>query len=241
MIDASLAIADERGLDAVTMKAVADRLSVTPMALYRHVTNKADLLDGVVESSSPSLRFLRQICPGASVSQRRSAPCALSPNVTPMSFRCSSSCRPTPPWHAVSERKCRNWLLEVGVAEEGVGSAERILTTLIFGYAVSEATGRFSGHSKAEIDRDYAVIEAVVEQTLSEGGWSLAPDEPNSRRQSTRQVEDHLLPPGEPQKVNTSELKDAAPWSSTSDSVDCCFAARAVALKAFRDCLGISF
>ncbi len=31
------------------MQAVADRLGVTSMALYRHVANKADLLDGVVE------------------------------------------------------------------------------------------------------------------------------------------------------------------------------------------------
>jgi AcrR family transcriptional regulator len=31
------------------MGAAAERLGVTPMALYRHVANKADLLDGVVE------------------------------------------------------------------------------------------------------------------------------------------------------------------------------------------------
>ena len=50
IIGTSLKIADERGLDAVTMKAVGERLGVTPMALYRHVTNKTDLLDGVLES-----------------------------------------------------------------------------------------------------------------------------------------------------------------------------------------------
>ena len=49
VLQASLDLADERGLDAVTMQAVADRLGVTPMALYRHVHNKADLLDGLVE------------------------------------------------------------------------------------------------------------------------------------------------------------------------------------------------
>ena len=36
-------LADEQGLAAVTMQAVADRLGVTPMALYRHVANKADV------------------------------------------------------------------------------------------------------------------------------------------------------------------------------------------------------
>ena len=49
MLAASLELADEQGLSAVTMQAVADRLGVTSMALYRHVANKADLLDGVVE------------------------------------------------------------------------------------------------------------------------------------------------------------------------------------------------
>src|ERR1700744_3546847 len=46
----SLSIADRRGLEAVTMQAVASALEVTPMALYRHVADKADLLDGLVES-----------------------------------------------------------------------------------------------------------------------------------------------------------------------------------------------
>ena len=50
ILAASLELADEQGLAAVTMHAVADRLGVTPMALYRHVANKADLLDGMVES-----------------------------------------------------------------------------------------------------------------------------------------------------------------------------------------------
>ncbi len=50
ILRASLAIADERGLEAVTMQAVASALDVTPMALYRHVASKADLLDGLVES-----------------------------------------------------------------------------------------------------------------------------------------------------------------------------------------------
>jgi len=50
VLDAALALADESGLGAVTMHAVATRLGVTPMALYRHVGDKAALLDGLVET-----------------------------------------------------------------------------------------------------------------------------------------------------------------------------------------------
>ena len=45
----ALRLADERGLAAVTMHAVARSLGVTPMALYRHVADKDALLDGLVE------------------------------------------------------------------------------------------------------------------------------------------------------------------------------------------------
>lgn len=49
VLAAGLAVADEEGLPAVTMQAVAKRLEVTPMALYRHVASKEDLLDGLVD------------------------------------------------------------------------------------------------------------------------------------------------------------------------------------------------
>lgn len=44
-----MAIADTSGPAGVTMRAVADRLGVTPMALYRHVENKAGLVALIVE------------------------------------------------------------------------------------------------------------------------------------------------------------------------------------------------
>jgi AcrR family transcriptional regulator len=46
---AAVAIADERGVGAVTMRAVAARLGVEAMSLYNHVANKDDILDGMVD------------------------------------------------------------------------------------------------------------------------------------------------------------------------------------------------
>lgn len=42
-------IADERGVGAVTMREVASRLDVEAMALYNHVANKNEMLDGMVD------------------------------------------------------------------------------------------------------------------------------------------------------------------------------------------------
>ncbi|MEV6341931.1 TetR/AcrR family transcriptional regulator C-terminal domain-containing protein [Actinoplanes sp. NPDC051851] len=43
----ALALIDEKGLEAVSMRQVATRLGVNPMSLYNHVQDKDDLLKGV--------------------------------------------------------------------------------------------------------------------------------------------------------------------------------------------------
>jgi AcrR family transcriptional regulator len=45
IVQAAIAIADERGEASISMRAVAGRLSCTPMALYSHVGGRAELLD----------------------------------------------------------------------------------------------------------------------------------------------------------------------------------------------------
>jgi AcrR family transcriptional regulator len=49
-VRAAVALADDEGIDAVSMRNLASRLGVVPMALYRHVVNKEDLLNGMVEA-----------------------------------------------------------------------------------------------------------------------------------------------------------------------------------------------
>lgn len=41
--------ADRSGLEALSMRTLADALGVAPMALYRHVANKDDLIDAMVD------------------------------------------------------------------------------------------------------------------------------------------------------------------------------------------------
>lgn len=50
VIHAALHQADTGGLATLTMRILADGLGVAPMALYRHVANKEDLVDGMVDA-----------------------------------------------------------------------------------------------------------------------------------------------------------------------------------------------
>jgi AcrR family transcriptional regulator len=47
VLEAAVALVDRAGLDALTMRALAEELGVEAMSLYRYVSSKDDLLDGV--------------------------------------------------------------------------------------------------------------------------------------------------------------------------------------------------
>ncbi len=49
VLGAAIAHADAGGLDAITMRTLAEMLEVAPMALYRHVASKDDLVDAMVD------------------------------------------------------------------------------------------------------------------------------------------------------------------------------------------------
>jgi AcrR family transcriptional regulator len=50
VLRAAIAQADAGGLEALSMRTLAQMLGVAPMALYRHVANKDDLIDGMVDA-----------------------------------------------------------------------------------------------------------------------------------------------------------------------------------------------
>jgi len=49
VLTTAVSVADEAGIEAISMRKLAQKLGVVPMALYKHVANKEQLLDGVVD------------------------------------------------------------------------------------------------------------------------------------------------------------------------------------------------
>ena len=143
ILEAALAIADERGLAAVTMRAVAERVGVTSMALYPHIGDKDGLLDGMLGQLLSKLPLpatgadwqTRLTALGrAARSLSKQHPGAMTlvfarPSVTPDAVRVVD---------AIYEL-----LLEAGVPAADVPRIERLVSTTILGYAVSEVSGRF--------------------------------------------------------------------------------------------------
>ena len=49
VLRAAVALADDAGIASLSMRKLAQELGVVPMALYKHVANKEELLDGMVD------------------------------------------------------------------------------------------------------------------------------------------------------------------------------------------------
>jgi AcrR family transcriptional regulator len=49
IVDEAMRLADAEGLDALSMRRVAQAVGVTPMSLYNHVANKERLIDAMVD------------------------------------------------------------------------------------------------------------------------------------------------------------------------------------------------
>lgn len=170
VLAAALRLADEQGLAAVTMHAVAKRLRVTPMALYRHVNDKDALLDGLVELLLTEFPLptaegrwderLVAMAAGIRDTARR------HPAVFPLLLT-----RPavTPAARVVRDA-VQSALREGGQPETEVARAERLLSTAILGFAASEAAGRFGQHDQSVIDADFAELLRWLRLSLGPSG-----------------------------------------------------------------------
>jgi AcrR family transcriptional regulator len=165
IVDAAMAIADKGGLDAVSMRTVAERVGVTPMALYRHFDGKVALLDGMVERLVISLqperltgtwdeRLTALAHAYRGVAQRHpwSAQLLFSrPSVTPDAVQVTEFIYTA--------------IRQAGVPEPQVGRLERLVTTFVIGYAASEVLGRFAHRPPdfgAEFEADLADLRQLI-------------------------------------------------------------------------------
>ena len=162
MLAVSLQLVDEQGLAAITVQGVADRLGVTPMALYRHVKNKADLLDGLVESTllevplpdpnDPWRDRLAATARGIRIAALR------HPGVFPLLLQRAAA---TPGARRTRDVVCTA-LRQAGLSQGDAAQLERLVSTAILGFAASEAGGRFASLSPEQLDADFARLQDVV-------------------------------------------------------------------------------
>ncbi|WP_433258153.1 TetR/AcrR family transcriptional regulator [Streptosporangium sp. CA-135522] len=146
VLDAALDLADREGLEGLSMRRLAKTLGVEAMSLYNHVSNKADLIDGIVE------RVFEQIEPPDSAlpwpEQVRTSALALyrvfsRHPVVPLALATDRS-NPTSPHVMRTMDGLVGALFEAGFDELGAWRALGAVNGLVFG-ALLLSTGGFTG------------------------------------------------------------------------------------------------
>jgi len=166
VITCALSIADDQGLEAVTMSAVAALVGVTPMALYRHVDDKEHLLDLLVEAVLRELSDPDDRLSGwprlEALARGLRAAAARHPNVFPLLLQ-----RPAITGGSLALRaRIRDALRDCGIPAEELDRGERLVSTVALGFLASEAGGRFVDVPRDQRDLDFEILLALVHQGL---------------------------------------------------------------------------
>jgi AcrR family transcriptional regulator len=141
---AAVEIADELGLEAVSMRSVAERVGVTPMALYPHIGNKGALLDAMVGHLAGEM--LPAMDAGDTWREQLSglgyAALELSRRHPWLGILMFSRPSVAPDAVRVTDAIYQA-LLAAGVPPAEVPRLERLVSTFVLGYGLSETGGRF--------------------------------------------------------------------------------------------------
>ncbi|MFC3383267.1 TetR/AcrR family transcriptional regulator [Couchioplanes azureus] len=156
ILDQALALVDERGLAAMSMRAVAERVGLTSMALYPYVGGKDALLDGLVDLLHLELGSAYGADPAGIDWRQRLR--ALGRAVRELSRRHPAAYplllnRPSPggSWLTAA---LRGTLHDAGVPAAEVPRLTRMICAFLLGYTTGEVTGGLPPGRPAEPEPD---------------------------------------------------------------------------------------
>jgi AcrR family transcriptional regulator len=165
VLEAAFAVAEREGLERLSMRLVARELGVSTMALYRHVANKDDLLDGLVERLLGELELPDDSLPWDERLRTLAGELRALAKRHPELFVLLLQRR------AVGARATRareaelRALRDGGLDQQAAERLEWLLSTIVMGFAFSEATGRFDG---IDVDEEFdAALELLARLVVS--------------------------------------------------------------------------
>jgi AcrR family transcriptional regulator len=139
IIERALELGDAEGLEAVSLRRLATELGVTPMALYRHVKDKQDLVNAMYEAIVEDVNVQAGIRPGMpwTTQLRRSLMNAIAlhdrPVALPLAIAYSGSGSPAV-WRLFEN--VLDILVAAGFTRREAVQLNRMLSTLVAGYVL---------------------------------------------------------------------------------------------------------
>ena len=144
VLDAALALADAGGLAAVTMASVGARLGVEAMSLYRHIGNKEEMLDGLVDRVFAEIEVPVDSRDWRDALRRRAVSAHAALQRHPWAIGLMESRSQPGPATLGHHDAMTGILLRAGFDGRRLVRVYNVLDSYIYGFALQEATLPFS-------------------------------------------------------------------------------------------------
>jgi AcrR family transcriptional regulator len=149
VLQAAIALADEGGIEAVSMRRLARELGVEAMSLYNHVANKNEILDGIVDVVVSEIELPSDGTDWKSAMRRS----AISERDVLLRHRWASSLRMSRREGGPAQLQRSDWTLrtlrEAGFEQELIYHAFHFLEAYIVGATVQQLNFPYSGDELA--------------------------------------------------------------------------------------------
>lgn len=178
VLDAALELADEGGLTAVTMASVGARLGVEAMSLYRHIGNKEEMLDGLVDRVFMEIEVPADARDWRDALRRRAVSAHAALRRHPWAIGLMESRSQPGPATLGHHDAMVAILLRAGFDGRGATRVYNVLDSYIYGFALQEATLPFtspeemasmSGQMLAAVADAYPHLAAVQRDLVGSG------------------------------------------------------------------------
>jgi AcrR family transcriptional regulator len=178
VLDAALALADEGGLAAVTMANVGARLGVEAMSLYRHIGNKDEMLDGLVDRVFAEIEVPADARDWREALRRRAVSAHAALRRHPWAIGLMESRSQPGPATLGHHDAMVAILLRAGFTGRGATRVYNLLDSYVYGFALQEATLPFaspeemasmSAQMLAQLADAYPHLAAVQRELVSSG------------------------------------------------------------------------
>lgn len=154
IVRTAMELADQDGLQALSMRNLAGRLHVTPMSLYNHVANKDEILDALIEAVFAEIEL-----PDASEWKTAIRRSALSARDALIRHPWATSLWMTRQGGGASRMRHANWVLATlrtaGLSEEVIFHAYHILESHLLGSTLQQLNFPYQGEELADMARTF--------------------------------------------------------------------------------------
>jgi AcrR family transcriptional regulator len=150
VLQAAIAHADTGGFEALTMRTLAEVLGVAPMALYRHVANKDDLIDAMVDVVFTEIGVPARGGDWRASMRRRAIAVREALTKHPWAVGLLESRRTPGPANLRHHDAVIGRLRAAGFDVNETAHAYSVLDSYIYGFALTKANLPFEGSEQAE-------------------------------------------------------------------------------------------